>query len=38
MYLENCKNAWKYLELAQEMKNPNLTAAFENELKTKCAK
>lgn len=38
MYLENCKNAWKYLELAQEMENPNLTAAFENELKTKCTK
>lgn len=38
MYLENCDKAWKYLKLAKKMKNPNITAAFENELKTQCEK
>lgn len=38
MYLENCKEAWKYLKSAKKMKNPNVTSAFEIELKTKCEK
>ena len=38
MYLDNCKEAWKYLKSAKKMKNPNVTVAFENELKTKCEK
>ena len=36
MYLDNCKEAWKYLKKAKQMKNPNVTEAYEKELITKC--
>ena len=36
MYLGNCKNANKYLNKADKMKNPNITEEFKAELKQKC--
>lgn len=34
MYLGNCDEANRYLKSAKKLKNPNVTEAFENELKT----
>ncbi len=36
MYLGECKNAKNYLKSAKKLKNPNVTAAFEQELSAKC--
>lgn len=38
MYSGNCDEANKYLKSAKKLKNPNVTEAFENELKEACKK